>query len=66
MAQAGEMFYRDVHADADELYATWKHLADDDCLEQVDAHLESANYTASQREDAIERIFFPFDYFQTN
>ena len=62
MTQAGEIFYRDVHAAAAELYATWKHLGDE-ALEQVDAHLESANYTTSQRDDAIDRIFYPQDYY---
>jgi len=42
--------------DADHLYETWIHLGEDECSEQVEAHLESEGYSQDAVTDQLLRL----------
>ena len=41
---------------AEKLFAIWKHLNPAECLEQVEAHMESDGWSPSARERGVEFI----------
>lgn len=58
MAQAGEIFFQDVHKDAKRHFDQFIHLGGEECFEQVEAHLESQNYSSTSIEDATDKLFY--------
>lgn len=56
LKKAGDCFNMDLVSDTEELYSIWKHVGWYECLEQVDAHLESKGYSLFKREDAAEMV----------
>ena len=43
---------------ADEQYEIWKHLGPDECIEQIEAHMEQERYAQDEISDCINDIIY--------
>ena len=41
---------------ATELYILWKHLGDDECAEQIEAHMDSEGFSLDEIDAELDRL----------
>lgn len=41
---------------ANDLHVLWKHLGDDECAEQIEAHMEADGFSLDEIDDELDRL----------